>query len=522
MASAPYTQPPSYPPGYRPPAPRSLFGPVVLISIGILALLATTGRIPGREMFAIFAKYWPVLLILWGLAKLIDHHQARRHGYRTPGMGAGGVFLLVFLTLIGLGATGIYRASAHLNEDWFRENFDIGDDDFSPFFGKKFEYTQELPAQALPANGNIKVVCERGSIKITPSTDNQVHVRLAKSIYADTQAEADKLNADAAPVVKVDGNTLNIDASRIKSGRFDFEITAPKKGDLDLTTLRGDIEVSDREGAVQTHNSRGNTVLENVVGNTVNHLRGGDFTAKNINGDLSIEGRVEDTQISDVTGVVTMQGDYVGDIALAKIGKGVRFKSSRTDLEFVKLDGDLMMSRGDLRARSLTGPFRIDTRSKDIHLDDTVGDIRIDNEHADVELHPKQIANVEVSNRSGSIRLIVPGNANFEVNARADRGEVDTDFNLSRSESNRAQTLQGIVNKGGPKVQLNSEHGTISIFKTEGERAKEETSSSDDDLDATIEKRIDQQTRKIEQKAAEAERKASEAERRAREAERKF
>jgi DUF4097 and DUF4098 domain-containing protein YvlB len=497
---------------------------VVLISIGIIFLLATTGRIPHREMFSIFARYWPVLLILWGVAKLIDHHQARRHGYRTPGMGAGGVFLLVILTFVGLGATGIYRVSANLNEDWFRENFDIGDDDFSPFFGKKFEYTQELPVQSLGANASIKVISERGSIKITPSTDNQVHIRLAKAMYADTQAEADKLNADANPVVRLDGNILNIDASRIKGGRIDFEITAPRKGDLDLSTSRGDIEVRDREGAVQTQNSRGNTVLENVVGNTVNRMRGGDFTAKSISGDLSIEGRVEDTQISDVTGVVTMQGDYVGDIALAKIGKGVRFKSSRTDLEFVKLDGDMMMSRGDLRARGVTGPFRIDTRSKDIHLDETVGDVRIENEHGDVELHPKQIANVEVSNRSGGIRIVVPGSANFEVNARADRGEVDTDFNLSRSESNRAQTLQGIVNKGGPKVQLNSEHGTISIFKTEGERAKEEMSSSDDeDLDSKIDQRIE---RAIDGKARDAERmaeqKAREAERKAREAEQKY
>jgi hypothetical protein len=289
-------------------------------------------------------------------------------------------------------------------------------------------------------------------------------------------------------------------------------------------TMRGDVEVRDREGSVKTHNSRGDTVLENVIGNTVNHLRGGDFTAKNINGDLSIEGRVEDTQISDVTGVVTMQGDYVGDIALAKIGKGVRFKSSRTDLEFVKLEGDMMMSRGDLRARNLTGPFRIDTRSKDIHLDDTVGDIRIENEHADVELHPKQVANIEVSNRSGGIRLVVPGNANFEVNARADRGEVDTDFNLNRTDNNRSQLMQGVVNKGGPKVQLNSEHGTISIFKTEGERAKEEmSSSSDEDIDSKIDQRIE---RAIEGKTSEIERKANqkarEAERKAREAEQKY
>jgi hypothetical protein len=113
------------------------------------------------------------------------------------------------------------------------------------------------------------------------------------------------------------------------------------------------------------------------------------------------------------------------------------------------------------------------------------------------------------------------------VNARADRGEVETDFNLNKSEDRRAQTLAGVVNKGGPKVQLNTEHGSISIFKTEGQRAKEDASDSSDSdqgdsIDTKIEKRLEQQQKKIEQKAAEAERKAAEAERKAREAEKKI
>jgi len=152
--------------------------------------------------------------------------------------------------------------------------------------------------------------------------------------------------------------------------------------------------------------------------------------------------------------------------------------------------------------------------------------VRIENTNAEIDLHPKQLGNTEVQNRSGRIRLVVPGTANFEVNARADRGEVDTDFNLNRGESNRAQTLAGVVNKGGAKVQLNTEHGSIAIFKTEGERAKEDASDSDSDqkgdsVDAKIERKLEQQQRKIEQKAAEAQRKADDAERKAREAERR-
>jgi hypothetical protein len=514
------TTPQAYPPN-RPPAPRSLFGPVVLISLGIIFLLATTGRIPGREVFAIFAKYWPLLLILWGVAKIIDHQQARKHGYRTPGMGAGGVFLLILLTFIGLGATGIHRASSHVNWDEVRDEFEIDDDEgFSAMFGKKFEYSDQL-TQAMPANGTVKVVVERGLIKVTPSNDNQVHVTVRKVVYADDQAQADKYKDSIAPRISTDGSVLNLDFSRHgdwKGGKTDLEVAVPKNVPVDLMTLRGDIDVRDREAYVKAHSSRGSITLENIKGNSEHHLRHGDFVAKNINGDLAIEGRVDDTQIANVTGTVSLNGDYMGDLQLSKVGKSVRFKSSRTDMEFVRLDGDMTMSGGDLTIRNMMGPFRIDTRSKDIHLDDYTGDVRIENTNAEIDLHPKQLGNTEVQNRSGRIHLVIPGNANFEVNARADRGEVDTDFSLNKSEDRRAQTLTGVVNKGGPKVQLNTEHGSIAIFKTEGARAKEEASDNDSDhdkqdsIDAKIEKRLEQQQKKIEQKAAEAERKAREAE----------
>lgn len=521
MASAPYT--PAPPAGPRPPAPRSLFGPVVLITLGIMLLLMTTGRIPKLELFNWFARYWPLLLILWGVAKIIDHQQARRHGYRTSGMGAGGVFLLILLTFIGLGATGFHSVAGNINEDWVRDHVQFDDDDdFAGIFGQKFQYSQQL-TETLPANGSLKVVCERGNIRVRPGTDNQVHVTISKIVFANNQAEADKRRDDFLPTIKLEGTVVNVDASRLKGGRADIDITLPKKADLDLMTLRGDIDVADREGKIKAHTSRGGLTFENITGDVESHLRRGDFTAKTIKGDVAVEGRVDDSRISDVTGQVRLEGDYMGDVSLSKIAKGVRFKSSRTDMEFVKLDGDFEMSGGDLRVRDLYGPFRIDTRAKDIHLDDISGDVRIEDEHGDVEVHPKQVGNMEVSNRSGAIRVVIPGNANFEVNARADRGEVDTDFSLNKSESGRTQTLQGVVNKGGPKLQLNNDHGTIAVFRTEGQRAKDELGDPSD-FARSMDRKAEEQARKAEERARKIERdseqRAREAEQRAREAQR--
>lgn len=92
MASATQVPPP---PSARPPRPpRSLAGPIVLIVIGVCFLLGNLRVIRWYELGRWFAHYWPVLLILWGVIKLIEYQQANRAGVRGRGIGAGGVLLM--------------------------------------------------------------------------------------------------------------------------------------------------------------------------------------------------------------------------------------------------------------------------------------------------------------------------------------------------------------------------------------------------------------------------------------------
>src|SRR2546421_11714887 len=101
--------PPLMPPPAAPPRRRSLAGPVVLISIGVLFLLGNMGILDKYILFSGFAKYWPLLLILWGMIKLFEGWQAQREGYRAAGIGAGGVVLIIFVIILGSVATGIMR-----------------------------------------------------------------------------------------------------------------------------------------------------------------------------------------------------------------------------------------------------------------------------------------------------------------------------------------------------------------------------------------------------------------------------
>src|SRR5271166_5425272 len=102
---SPMMLPPQIPPPHVPN--RSIAGPVVLILMGVLFLLGTMGIMDIHHLGSLFARFWPALLILWGVLKLIEYEQAKRYGQPVRGIGVGGFFLMLFLVVAGLIATQI-------------------------------------------------------------------------------------------------------------------------------------------------------------------------------------------------------------------------------------------------------------------------------------------------------------------------------------------------------------------------------------------------------------------------------
>ncbi len=59
----------------------SIFGGLLLILLGAFFLLARFD--PNLGVWHLFSRYWPVVIILWGLAKLIDHPRSAACRART-------------------------------------------------------------------------------------------------------------------------------------------------------------------------------------------------------------------------------------------------------------------------------------------------------------------------------------------------------------------------------------------------------------------------------------------------------
>lgn len=455
-----------------PPAPplpprrrRSFAGPFVLIVLGLIFLLGNLHMLSWARLGMWFAHYWPVLLILWGVVKLIEHYQAQRDGVRAAGIGAGGIFLVVMIVVCGLVATQMER----VNWSGLKDQINIDDDDISNLFGQSFNYSDHLE-QDFPAGASLKVIDNRGAVSVHPSDDNKITVVVRKRVGADNQSDADKYNGETKPAITVLGGQLTLDARVEGSGNHgietDLDISLPRKAAVSIVSHHGDVELMERDGNVEITLQHGDTSVQDITGNVKISQDKGSVKVEQITGDVHVDGRMNEVSVSDVKGATQLDGEFQESVKLARIEKTVTFKSSRTDMQFSRIDGSLDLDSDELHAEQITGPVHLNTRSKNLQLEEVSGDVRLQDDNGSVELGMRTLGNVQVDNRNGDIQLSLPGKAGFRLDARSRGGEIQTDFDeLKINNDDHESTATGSVGNAASHIVLNNEHDNIEIRK---------------------------------------------------------
>ena len=460
----PQVPPPPIRPGYY-VRRRSIAGPIVLIALGVLFLLGNMHVITWPMLGSYFARYWPVLIILWGMIKLYEHWSDTRQGLPGRGIGAGGVLLIIFLIIFGMSATAAYK----VNWNAFGNDVDF-DNDFAGLFGNTYSFTQTLE-EPFTAGNSVRIVDDRGSVTVNSWDEPKIKVVVNKRVIAGNDNESNDIDRKTQTSISADGNVTNINANTMASGRHPVEsnlqIWVPTKAAVDLAIGRGDVSVATRTGDVHATASRGDLSAQQITGDVTLVSGRGDVRAQDVKGDVSISGRVSDSTVHDVTGSLSLSGDFFGEMDLANIAKGVTFHSSRTDMVMSALPGDLNMQSGDLRVHTVAGPLRVITRSKDIHIEDVSGDLKIENTNGLVEYHAgNKLGAVDITNTRGDVQLTLPEKSSFQLEAQTRRGDVSSDFEgISTTEQHNDHSMSGSVGKGGPTIRISDTAGDISLRK---------------------------------------------------------
>jgi hypothetical protein len=445
---------------------RTFAGPIVLIILGVIFLLGNLHMLAWQRIGTLFAHYWPLLLILWGVLKLIEHQQAQRDGLPSRGIGAGGVFLVILIIVCGLAATQASR----FNWKEIGDSIDINDDDFNNIFGETYNYDNNVEHDLTPAIATLRINNDHGAVRVSVADQSKINVVVRKKVGAENQSDADRYNGETMPQLTVAGNAIVLDAKTQGAGdhpiQSDLDITLPRKLALQITSRHGDVSVTGRDGDVEINNQHGDVSVEDVNGNVKLNLEKSSAKVEQVSGDVHIDGRLNEVSVIDVKGSAQLDGDFQESVKLGRIAKNVSFKSSRTDLEFSRIDGELDLDSDDLHADQITGPVHLTTRSKQISLTDVSGDVRLENNNGGVEISMRSLGNVQIDSRNGDVQLDVPEKAGFRVDARAHDGEIQSDFpELKIENGDHDSTATGQVGNGLSHIVITNQHDGIEIRK---------------------------------------------------------
>jgi hypothetical protein len=108
------------------------------------------------------ARYWPVLLIVWGVVKLVDYARWKKAGQPGPLFGAGEVILLIIVILSGTALT----AAANMSPD-FGAFFNLANIDLFDLTGNSYPFSQHLEKE-VPAGATIEIINRYGNVEVTP------------------------------------------------------------------------------------------------------------------------------------------------------------------------------------------------------------------------------------------------------------------------------------------------------------------------------------------------------------------
>jgi hypothetical protein len=448
---------------------RSIVGPLFLLALGIVFLMAQMGRLSYEQVAIWYGRWWPLVLVAAGLVLLaewaIDHTlRSEDSPYRSRVLGGGVVVLLIFMAIAGVGS----RAS---NSAWMwkDQHFGSGFPGFDVALGERHDFDDSV-SSSIADGGSLLIRNPHGDVTVTgASDDGQVHVSVHKEAFARSDDAAATKETQLQPSFSRDGNNLMLNVATVEGGQADLVVQVPRTTMLTVRADHGDIDIQEVHAAVSVSANSGDVNLSGIDGAVSAHVNdeNASFSAHSVTGPLGLDGRVGDITVSEVKGPVTLAGDFFGTTHLEQINGPVSFKTSRTQFAAARLDGDFEVALdSELEANQVLGPVMLSTRDRGITLDRVQGNVDISNRNGAVSVtNASPLGQITINNSHGSVDLGVPGGAGFVVNAQTKNGDVENDFGLKQQGSDDRPELSGMVAGGGPTVKIYTTDGDITVRK---------------------------------------------------------
>jgi hypothetical protein len=418
-------------------------------------------------------RYWPALLIAWGLLKFVDYFRFRNAGENRPLFSGGEVALLILVIFAGSAITTAANVSPEIGNI-----FEIGNIDLWDITGNNFTYDQHLEQMNVAAGSEIDIDNSFGDVEIHPTDTDRIVVDVRKTIRAADKAEADRIEPDFTFSVRQEGSSYRIRSTRDDGAvhqyprqRFksSLAIQVPKRsalhlenrngrvliqdltGDQAIVNRYGDVEVRSINGKVEVENRNGSVTLDNITGSAGVNNRYANVTVKNVGGDLRIDTRNGSVDVSGVKGSASIDNSYA-PINVQDVQGELTITGRNNSIEVEHVEGDI----------------RTDNSFQNVSIKDPRGAVTVTGRNGDlfVSFVRAPQKDVSISTRFANVTLELPSSSTFSVDARTEFGEVYSDFDgISTNTARRERSLNGVLGQGGPRLNITTRNGGIRLLK---------------------------------------------------------
>ncbi|HEX4286020.1 MAG TPA: DUF4097 family beta strand repeat-containing protein, partial [Terracidiphilus sp.] len=413
-----------------------------------------------------YGKYWPIMLIAAGLAMLAEWALDLRREAPVR-RGTGFVGILILLAVIGFFASGTTRGM------WgpWRGDWGDHDDNFFNMFGQpEHDLDQQVLNVQIPSGAAVQIENPRGDVSVTAGDSPNIQVQAHEVAFASNDDEAKKIFDAEQAHVTVSGSAVLVKSDSNSSGRLNLTVTVPKSAHVTVQSGHGDVTAANLESGLNINSSHGDVHLSVIKGPVEVHFSTdkGDFSAHQVNGDITAEGNCNDLTLSEITGKVTINGELFGDVHMENVTGPLHVHTSVTEMDVAALPGDLTLNSDNLRVTQAKGQVRVTTHSKDVDLSQIYGDSYVQDRDGRIAVETAGNYAVEARNLKGDVELTLPPNAAASLTGNTRNGDIVSDFPLSIS-GDESKSVSGKVGSGGPKVTLTAENGDIHIKRGDEE-----------------------------------------------------
>ena len=344
------------------PGKAGLLSGIFWTSVGALVLFDILGFVDG---WYLFTSYWPAILILLGLGKVIDFLRLDAP-IRVRAAEVLGVLLVVCL---GLLSSQISRAHLPL--------IDFGTESLFPEVLERvlvqehhFRMDRSLESGGIES---LEVTNAYGRVRIDSAHSGSVDIELEKVVRDRSEENAAELAEEVTISTSREGGVLRIGTNRKQLGsrgrrlRTHLAIKVPKAIALIVKNDYGDTRISDIAGPCRLESSYGKVYVESITG------------------DLEVTNRYKSIEIRDVTGSVRARNRH-GAIRAHKIVGSTYLESSYEPIAAGSIDGDLEAKNhfGRVRVEEVSGQVRVQGSGSEVDVSNVQKSVSIQNSYKKV------------------------------------------------------------------------------------------------------------------------------------------